>query len=434
MIDPEREAAACGDDVCLLEGLARLEQVRGADRCREGRRVRDEDEEVEHRPGRAFCEEPAFGRCRDAGALVAGFEGRGWRAWRRRRAREVDGTLDDDGDVVRRFDHGRHVGRGEGEIARAFRELLDVDPHVHARAGGHAVILLDGRAARAQEPDAHGRIERAGVLQQVEQVEAAVRRALGQIPGRRRCRECVLAVRAIRRGGRPLHHAVGDDRRGALDDRRELGLRHAGLRSDVDRAAFAARQKETSLARRAAGLLEAQQHVGVGGSWVQQGEFGREERRCGALGEVACVGRRRRCVRAARDLRGVGNAIEVRIARGPVIARGRRWVEAVRHLVEVGHRVAVDVHLRQVVDVDRAGANDVAVGRRILRPVVPLRRAYEDACVLGRERCAVLRVRKHTGRREGEPLAPSVAGVPDHADRMNRRFASRSEGVVDAGA
>ena len=48
--------------------------------------------------------------------------------------------------------------------------------------GGEQVVLLDRRAARPQVADAHRGRRRGGILQQVEQVEAAVRGALGEVP------------------------------------------------------------------------------------------------------------------------------------------------------------------------------------------------------------------------------------------------------------
>ena len=85
---------------------------------------------------------------------------------------------------------------------------------------GHLVGLHDGVAARQEVADLDVRRHGSGVLQQVEQVEPGVRRALGQVPHRRRRVDGRLRVAAVP-GVVPADGAVGDDELVGLDGGRE---------------------------------------------------------------------------------------------------------------------------------------------------------------------------------------------------------------------
>ena len=151
------------------------------------------------------------------------------------------------GDV--RDDARRDVGGGEA------RDVVDRDGQ--ARLGGDRVRQRDrGGRRRAEVGHAHVRRRRGRVLQQVEQLEGAVRRALGEEPGRRRGRGRGLGVAAV--AAAPGHDAVGDERLVRLDDRGERG-REAAVRGEAARLA----RRDREGARPAAAVLaEEPRHHG----------------------------------------------------------------------------------------------------------------------------------------------------------------------------
>ena len=75
--------------------------------------------------------------------------------------------------------------QGAGYLA-CLREprVFEVDPDVEARVGRHLVRLGDRRPVRQQVAHVDPGRLRVGVLNQVEEVDPRVRRALGQVPGR----------------------------------------------------------------------------------------------------------------------------------------------------------------------------------------------------------------------------------------------------------
>ena len=105
--------------------------------------------------------------------------------------------------------------------------------------------VIGGGRRRAEVGHLHVRCRRRRILQQVEQLEGAVRRALGEEPGRRRGRGRGLGVAAV--AAAPGHDAVGDERLVGLDDRGERG-REAAVR--VDAARLARRDREGCQTRR----------------------------------------------------------------------------------------------------------------------------------------------------------------------------------------
>ena len=99
-------------------------------------RIRDQDERVEERAGRAFREEPARGRRRDARAFVTGRE-------RLFRPAEIHRALHHERHAVGRADARRHVGLREAR--------LRVDRNGEAAAARHRVGLHDRRLRRRQQ-------------------------------------------------------------------------------------------------------------------------------------------------------------------------------------------------------------------------------------------------------------------------------------------
>ena len=112
-----------------------------------------------------------------------------------------------------------------------------------------------GGRRRAEVGHAHVRRRRGRILQQVEQLEGAVRRALGEEPGRRRGRGRGLGVAAV--AAAPGHDAVGDERLVGLDDRGERG-REEAVRGEAARLA----RRDREGARPAAAVVaeEARHH------------------------------------------------------------------------------------------------------------------------------------------------------------------------------
>lgn len=245
----ERELAGAGERA--RQGAAVREQGRHAHLGVGGIRVGDEDEQVEVVARGAFGEEPCRGRCRDARASCPASNVRprvrysarsttiGWPFWH----------------SPRPLRHRLRRGR-----CRA-RERLEVHPDVGARRWRQRGPF-QRRTARAQELHPHLGRGVVGVLQEVEEVESAVRRAFGQVPRQRRCLHRGLGMRAGRVDVVPRHRAVGHgSRRVGFDGRRELRGAHAAGGADVDRGAVLG-QDEAACDDRAVGLLVAQQDVG----------------------------------------------------------------------------------------------------------------------------------------------------------------------------
>ena len=132
-------------------------------------RIGQQQEGVEEGAGRAFAEEPARRRRRHRRGGVAERE-------HLPGAAAIHRALD--GNRLRRGDLGRHVGRLES------RKAVDVDRRPALR---RQVVGPHHRGSpRQEEADGGRRRGRLRVLQQVEQLEARGRRALGEEPGRSR--------------------------------------------------------------------------------------------------------------------------------------------------------------------------------------------------------------------------------------------------------
>ncbi len=260
-----RDHRAVGLEVAGLE----LRDLRGG--------VGDQEEQVEERPGRALAEEPLERGRLDAHALVPGPE-------QLRPHRAVHRPLDDDRHVVGHGDGGRELGLVE-------RRVLGVDPDVEAAARRHGVGLDDGRGRRGQQvPHLDLRGDVARVLDQVEQVEAVDRGALGQEPLRERAPDAGLGVAAVA-GRIPRHRAVGDDRLGGRDHGRELRRGQAEERLRVDGHPLQAGEVDDRghLGLRRGPLERHRRDGGLAGG-VEQRDLRVEEVARGAFREVAREG------------------------------------------------------------------------------------------------------------------------------------------------
>src|SRR5690606_36901718 len=122
--------------------------------------------------GGPLGEEPAGGRLGNRAAVVA-------RGEELSAGVEIHRPLDDDGHTVDGREVGRHLRRGQGRIVL-------VHPDIGARPRPDEVRLLDDPTAPEQIADTYlgGLVCR--VLQEVEQVEPAVRGTFGEVPRRAR--------------------------------------------------------------------------------------------------------------------------------------------------------------------------------------------------------------------------------------------------------
>ena len=193
------------------------------------------------------------GRCGDAGTLVPGPE-------RLSGPVQVHGTLGDDGHAVGRLDDCGEFRLGERRQRRV-RAAFVVHPDVEAALRPDDVVLHErGRRRRQQvrHLDLRGLIVR--VLDQVEELEVAERRALGEVPlGRRARQDAALGVAAVP-ALVPGHRPVGHDLHVGFDQRRELGGLEAGDALDVDGRPAHRRQHAVVTDGEPVGALEARQH------------------------------------------------------------------------------------------------------------------------------------------------------------------------------
>ncbi len=144
-----------------------------------------------------------------------------------------------------------------------------------------------GRGQQVPHLEHRGRVAR--VLHQVEQLEPAVRGALGQEPRRPRLRDARLGVAPVA-GGIPGHRPVGEDRLVGRDYGRELGVREPQrLRVERHPLVPPERHRRRHLRDRRR-LLEAHRGGRRRARRIQQRHLRVEEGAGRALGEVAREG------------------------------------------------------------------------------------------------------------------------------------------------
>ena len=323
------------------------------------------------------------------------------------------------GTAVGRADRRRDVGLGQAG------HVVDADGLAAVRVDH---VRADDRRQRrrAQVGDLDRRGHRAGVLDQVEQVEAAVRGALGQEPrGGRAGQHAALRMAAVAADA-PRHRAIRDHLDVRFDERRERRARHRGQVVHVDRQPAERQHRARIRHDGAIVLLVAGQHVGGNRRGVGQGDARIEERPGRALGEIRDHEAAR--VRPLRQLLEVGAAVPVRIAAGAVDAGAGVRIEAVARLPVVRQRVVVGVARVHAGRVRRGGGGVVrqhgVEGRRRHHGRVDQRRAHTG----GDRRGDRHRRRPEAGdgrERDGAVVARSAAHAAGVRDAGGERHARR---------
>ena len=155
------------------------------------------------------------------------------------------------------------------------------------RLGRKHVGLLERRAAWTQEPHADLRLDRSRVLQEIEQVEPADRRAFGEIPGEGRRRDRRLGVCAISVCHVPGHRPIDDERVVRLDRGRKLGAGQTRDRLEIHRHAPAGGHRYLRADGAGAAAREGEGCRRGCVARVQQRQARVEERGGRTLGEIA---------------------------------------------------------------------------------------------------------------------------------------------------
>ena len=204
------------------------------------------------------------------------------------------------------------------------------------------------------------RAREVGILNQVEDVERAAGRALGEIPRGARRGDARFGMRAVD-GAVPEHRAVDGDLHVGFHQRTEAGGGELGRLTWREEAAGLTGDVHERRRRRPGLGLESQQCRGRHGVRVGHRHARVEERARRALGQIARVVALR--VGTSLHLLQVGHAVRVGIGRGV----SREQVEAVSRLVLVGHAVAIGI-----------GHSPDRSGRRPARPrrATPWRRQW----------------------------------------------------------